>query len=106
MKISRRRLLKTLFAGAAAVACGDITKVLAAATPPAAAPAALSIPFATLPINTYIRGPRYRVMFDRIITPKYRKLSNVDKTSAVKSDRPSGHRDDGRYRLCLPPITS
>ena len=33
-------------------------------------PAAISIPFATLPINIYIRGPRYRVMFDRIVTPR------------------------------------
>jgi hypothetical protein len=36
-------------------------------------PAAISIPFATLPVNLYIRGPRYRVMFDRITTPKFTK---------------------------------
>lgn len=36
-------------------------------------PAAISIPFATLPINIYIRGPRYRVMFDRIVTPRFTK---------------------------------
>jgi len=36
-------------------------------------PAAISIPFATLPINLYIRGPRYRVMFDRIVTPRFTK---------------------------------
>lgn len=36
-------------------------------------PAAISIPFATLPINVYIRGPRYRVMFDRIVTPRFVK---------------------------------
>lgn len=36
-------------------------------------PAAISIPFATLPTNLYIRGPRYRVMFDRIATPKFTK---------------------------------
>jgi hypothetical protein len=36
-------------------------------------PAAISIPFATLPLNTYIRGPRYRVMFDRIVTPRFVK---------------------------------
>lgn len=36
-------------------------------------PAAISIPFATLPINVYIRGPRYRVMFDRIVTPRFTK---------------------------------
>jgi hypothetical protein len=36
-------------------------------------PAAISIPFATLPINLYIRGPRYQVMFDRIVTPRFTK---------------------------------
>jgi len=36
-------------------------------------PAAASIPYATLPMNKYIRGPRYRVMFDRIVTPRFTK---------------------------------
>ena len=36
-------------------------------------PAAISIPFATLPMNLYIRGPRYRVTFDRIVTPRFTK---------------------------------
>jgi hypothetical protein len=36
-------------------------------------PGAISVPFATLPINRYIKGPRYRVMFDRILTPKFTK---------------------------------
>ena len=36
-------------------------------------PAAISIAFATLPQNLYIRGPRYRVMFDRIVTPRFTK---------------------------------
>lgn len=36
-------------------------------------PAAISIPFATLPVNLYIRGPRYRVMFDRIATTRFTK---------------------------------
>ena len=36
-------------------------------------PAAISIPFATLPQNLYIRGPRYVVMFDRIVTPRFTK---------------------------------
>lgn len=39
-------------------------------------PAAISIPFATLPTNFYIRGPRYRVMFDRIVSP--RAVKDVD----------------------------
>jgi hypothetical protein len=36
-------------------------------------PAAISIPFATLPTNLYIRGSRYRVHFDRITTPRFTK---------------------------------
>lgn len=36
-------------------------------------PAAISIPFATLPTNLYIRGPRYKVQFDRISTPRFTK---------------------------------
>ena len=36
-------------------------------------PAAISIPFGTLPTNVYIRGARYRVMFDRIVTPRFVK---------------------------------
>lgn len=36
-------------------------------------PAAISIPFASLPVNIYIRGPRYRVGFDRIVTPRFTK---------------------------------
>ena len=36
-------------------------------------PAAVSIPFATLPTSLYIRGPRYRVTFDRIATPRFSK---------------------------------
>ncbi len=36
-------------------------------------PAAVSLPFATLPLSRYIRGPRFRVMFDRIVTPRFTK---------------------------------
>jgi hypothetical protein len=36
-------------------------------------PAAISLPFASLPINIYIKGPRYRVLFDRIVTPRFTK---------------------------------
>ena len=36
-------------------------------------PAAISVPFATLPMNLYIRGPRYLVMLDRIVTPRFTK---------------------------------
>lgn len=36
-------------------------------------PAAVSVPFATLPTGVYIRGPRYKVTFDRILTPRFSK---------------------------------
>ena len=36
-------------------------------------PGAISVPFATQPINRYIKGPRFRVMFDRILTPRFTK---------------------------------
>lgn len=36
-------------------------------------PAAISLPFANLPINFYIKAPRYRVLFDRIVTPRFTK---------------------------------
>lgn len=36
-------------------------------------PAAISIPFATLPMNVYIRGDRYLVTMDRIVTPRFTK---------------------------------
>lgn len=47
-------------------------------------PAAISVPFATLPINRYIKGPRYRVMFDRILTPKFTK--DVDELRTYDMD--------------------
>jgi hypothetical protein len=46
---------------------------LACSRPRIDEPAAISIPFSTLPANLYIRGPRYRVQFDRIVTPKFTK---------------------------------
>lgn len=36
-------------------------------------PPAVSLPFGTLPVNTYILGPRYRVSFDRIVSPRFVK---------------------------------
>jgi len=36
-------------------------------------PAAITVPFATNPIGRYIRAPRYRVMFARMMTPKFNK---------------------------------
>lgn len=39
-------------------------------------PAAISVPFGALPNNRWIRGKRYRVMFDRILTPRFTKDVN------------------------------
>lgn len=36
-------------------------------------PAAISVPFGTLPTNFYIRGPKFQVTFDRILTPRFTK---------------------------------
>ena len=47
-------------------------------------PAAVSVGFASLPINRYIKGPRYRVMFDRILTPKFTK--DVDELRTYDMD--------------------
>lgn len=47
-------------------------------------PAAISIPFATLPINVYIRGPRYRVSFNRIVTPKF--VKDIDELRTWQMD--------------------
>lgn len=47
-------------------------------------PAAESIPFGTLPRNRYIHGPRYRVMFARIVTPRFTK--DVDELRSYDMD--------------------
>lgn len=47
-------------------------------------PGAISVPFAALPMNRYIRAPRYRVMFDRILTPKFTK--DVDELRTYDMD--------------------
>ncbi len=36
-------------------------------------PAAISVPYGTLPTNFYIRGPRYAVTFDRLLSPRFVK---------------------------------
>lgn len=40
-------------------------------------PEALSIPFASLPTDQYIRGERYRVTFDRIVTPNFSRTEHA-----------------------------
>jgi len=41
------------------------------------APAAYSVPFGTLPVGHYIKGPRFRVMFDRIMSRRFRADVNT-----------------------------
>lgn len=41
------------------------------------APAAYSVPFGTLPIGHYIKGPRFRVMFDRVMSRRFRADINT-----------------------------
>jgi hypothetical protein len=36
-------------------------------------PPAISVPFANLPVNIYIMAPRYRVLFDRVLSPRFTK---------------------------------
>jgi hypothetical protein len=47
-------------------------------------PAAISIPFNTLPMNLYVRGQKYRVTFDRIVTPRFTK--DVDELRTYRMD--------------------
>lgn len=47
-------------------------------------PAAISVPFGQLPVNRYIRGPRYRVLFERILSPRYTK--DVDELRTYDMD--------------------
>ena len=47
-------------------------------------PASISVPFATLPQNVYIRGPRYRVHFHRIVSPRFTK--DVDELRTYSMD--------------------
>jgi hypothetical protein len=47
-------------------------------------PAAASIPYGQLPFNEYISGKRYRIMFDRIVTPRFTK--DVDELRTYDMD--------------------
>jgi hypothetical protein len=72
MRISRRGVMRGMIGGAVAWMFGiPLPK-------PQWGPAPMSIPFATLPVNVYIKGPRYRVMFDRVVTPQPIKFGDDD----------------------------
>lgn len=47
-------------------------------------PAAMSLPFGSLPMNLYIRGNRYLVSFDRIVTPRF--VKDVDELRTYSMD--------------------
>jgi hypothetical protein len=47
-------------------------------------PAAISVPFGTTPTDVYIRGPRYPVFFDRVMTPRFTK--DVDELRTYEMD--------------------
>ena len=47
-------------------------------------PAAISVPFGQLPVNRYIRAPRYRVVFERILSTLYNK--DVDELRTYDMD--------------------
>lgn len=47
-------------------------------------PAAVSTPFGQLPFNFYINGPRYRILFERILSPRFTK--DVDELRSYDMD--------------------
>ena len=47
-------------------------------------PAAISVPFGQLPVNRYIKGPRYRVLFERILSARFTK--DVDELRTYDMD--------------------
>jgi hypothetical protein len=47
-------------------------------------PAAITVPFGTSPTGVYIRGPKYRVNFDRIMSPRFTK--DVDELRTYTMD--------------------
>jgi len=48
------------------------------------ASAAYSVPFGTMPIGAYIKGPKFRVMFDRIMSKRHR--IDIDKLITYRMD--------------------
>ena len=46
--------------------------------------AAYSMPFGTMPIGAYIKGPKFRVMFDRVMSKRHR--IDVDKLGTYRMD--------------------
>lgn len=56
-----------------------VAVAVAATLPPVAvaSPAAVTVPFATLPIGHYIRGPRQVITFERIVTPQFRRPTPI-----------------------------
>ena len=70
-------LLGCYGAGMAAPLVAKTVVTVAPALPPLP-PGAISIPFACLPLNLYIQGPAYMVIFDR-------KLTVEEQTSVLRN---------------------
>jgi len=72
-------------------------------------PAAISIPFAALPMTYYIKGPRYKVLFDYIMTPRFTKVVDELRTwvmdiRQVLSDnaiKDMQAEEDGKFLLAV-----
>jgi hypothetical protein len=72
-------------------------------------PPATSIPFATLPSNQYIRGGRYRVSFDRIVTPRFTKdvdelrtwVMDIRQVLSDNAIKDMLAEEDGKFITCV-----
>jgi len=78
-------------------------------------PLSVSVPFGTLPVNQYIRGGRYKVNFERLVTPNYVKdqielgtydydIREVFKDNAVKDHMTA--EDVPWFNLCRTIVSS
>ena len=71
------------------------------------APAAYSVPFSKMPIGAYIKGPKFRVMFARIMSRRFR--IDIDKLATYRMDikkvmeeillKKIQHEEDYKYLL-------
>ncbi len=127
--MSRRNFLRAMGVTSTAVYLGGSVgnslwrpeaKTVLAAGPQVIGPhGEYAIPFQCLPQNLYIRGPRYRVAFDRIVTPRYTELQAVNQAlfeqlaktapdqaaiDAVNDFTRMKLREDGFFRKIMPPV--
>ncbi len=72
-KVGRRSFLKSVFGGLAALFLPSLPKASAVTAAAPTVAAGIPLPLTCLPESPYIRGPRYRVVFDRITVPRFTK---------------------------------